>query len=371
MDVREFITKLKNRMNADGVILSEGDAFEMLENNGLQADEIELIIDSDYLLSSNIAVAEKYKALQEFTVKYNVKHLKMTESGTICNAAIRSGLLSKEKIYSSASCKIVAPYFEEGYAVLPCSSREFQTDNHADVFILKLSEELVLNAEPEIIALNIIEKITLKHDDKLRFVLLESSVYNALGKSKRIRFFSILSSFNLLGFELSDAIAVKDSIAEVYETVEIKEIAIDKIKNLCTRYENIVSDETIDNETSGKFDRVFLGGCSAGDLQTLNEIAEYIDGKTLRKNVDVIVTPADFGVYKQAVESGILAKLSKAGFTVAFPSCASCKGNHSGIIASDEKILSTYPLAEVGRMGHADASVFRCSTHSILKKIMQ
>ena len=175
-----------------------------------------------------------------------------------------------------------------------------------------------------------------------------------------------MNSFNLLGFELSDAIAVKDSIAEVYETVEIKEIAIDKIKNLCTRYENIVSEDL-----SGKFDRVFLGGCSAGDLQTLNEVAEFIEGKTLRKNVEVIVTPADFGVYKQAAESGILAKLSKAGFTVAFPSCASCKGNHSGIIASDEKILSTYPLAEVGRMGHADASVFRCSTHSILKKITE
>ena len=199
MKINEFIAIIKDKLQitsdnklivrTDGMLISEGDASELLINNGLQVGEDVLIIDSDYLLSSNIAVAEKYKALQEFTEKSNVKHLKMTESGTLCNAAIRSDLLKKQKIYSSASCKIVAPYFEEGYAVLPCSSREFQTDNHADVFILKLSEELVLNAEPEIIALNIIEKITLKHDDKLRFVLLESTVYNTLGKSKRIRFF--------------------------------------------------------------------------------------------------------------------------------------------------------------------------------------
>ena len=384
MKFGDFISRIKPRIQTqakdmlgvrtDGLILSEGEAFSIVEGKENVLCEGDIIVDSDYLLSSDIAVAEKYKVLEKITERKSVKHLKMTKAGTICNAVLNSGVLSKDSVYTSASCKIVTQYFESDFVVLPGDARDLFFDNSAEIIFVNISAQLLENTEPETLAFNIVDRLS-KLDATLskngiNFVLFDSSAYNALRKSGRVRMFSILNSLSLLAFECSDVKEAKFACESVFSSVETHMLKINEIKKFCMHHEAVKLESYVKTEIAEKYDRIFLGGCASGDYETLKEIAEFITGKTLHSNLEVIVTPADFNVYQRAAESGILVKLSKAGFTVVFPSCASCKGKHSGILASSEVALSTFPLSEPGRMGHSKAQIYRCSVKSILEKIM-
>ena len=382
MRFNDFITKLKMRfleskgevlsLNFDDMILSEGDAAKAIEHGDLQINDNDLIVDSDFLLSSNIAVAEKYKIVEEFARNNNVRHLKMTEAGAISHAAINSGFLKEDKIYASASCKVVAPYFENDFIVLPSDSRVFQIGDSIDMIFIKVSTDLLADADPERLAFKVIEKIDELNLKQMRlgssFALLDQESYKTLDFAQRVRFFSILNSVNLLGFESADFEISRHACTGISKKLEVHELLIENLDDVCLKFDKVVPENSIIAE---EIDRVFLGGCAGGDFETLKEIAELTKGKTLRKNLELIVTPSDFAAYKKASESGVLTELSKAGFTIAAPSCASCKGNHSGILAKDEKVLSMFPLAEPGRMGDPSAEVYRCSVKNILKKIMQ
>ena len=271
-------------------------------DNGLRGCDI--VVDSDYLLSSNIAVAEKYKALSEFTSSKNITHLKMTDSGTICNAGLKSDKLNPKKVYASVSCRIVAPYFENEIVALPASAREANFENYAELVVINVSTDLLIDAEPENLAFSIIaelEKSASKQDKGgMRVVLIKSSAYQALGKQNRIKAFSILNSFGLLAFEYDDVRATTDLAKEIFSTVDVKTLEITKIPDLCLLHHQISA------EITENVDRIFLGGCTSGDFETLQYIAEYSASKTLRNNLEVIVTPADFTVYQLAAKSGIL-----------------------------------------------------------------
>ena len=378
MKFDEFISRIKPKIcdgakntvtiNTDALIVSESDAFEMIDNNDNGLHGCDIVVDSDYLLSSNIAVAEKYKALTEFTSSKNITHLKMTESGTICNAVMNSSGFHADKVYASVSCKVVAPYFENEIIALPGSAREISFKNAVKLVVVNVNDDLVNDVEPETLSFNIIAELNksgIKQDKSgMLVVLFKSSAYQALGKQNRIKAFSILNSFDFLAFECDDVRAAIDSANEIFSSIDVKTLNITEMHNLCMLH-NQISAEITEN-----VDRIFLGGCASGDFETLQAIADYTTGKTLRKNLEVIITPADFTVYQLAAKSGILTKLSNAGFTIVFPSCASCKGNHSGILASGEIAFSTFPLAEPGRMGHMNAQIYRCSVKSILENIM-
>ena len=86
-----------------------------------------------------------------------------------------------------------------------------------------------------------------------------------------------------------------------------------------------------------------------------------LDGQKIAPFMKLVVTPASTGVYRQAMDEGLLATLIDAGAVVTNPSCGACGGIDKGLVAANEVCISTSNRNFRGRMGDVDARVFLAS----------
>ncbi|NIP92975.1 MAG: 3-isopropylmalate dehydratase large subunit, partial [Akkermansiaceae bacterium] len=66
-------------------------------------------------------------------------------------------------------------------------------------------------------------------------------------------------------------------------------------------------------------------------------------------------------IYLQALREGLLEIFAEAGAAVSAPTCGPCFGGHMGLLAADERVISTTNRNFVGRMGHPESEVFLSS----------
>ena len=124
---------------------------------------------------------------------------------------------------------------------------------------------------------------------------------------------------------------------------------------------------TVDNvkpveEVSGrKVDQVVIGSCTNGRLDDLEIAASIVKGHHLAKHVRMLVFPASWRIYTQAMRQGLLADLIDAGATVMNPGCGCCLGVHQGALGDGEVALSTTNRNFKGRMGNPTGEVYLCS----------
>ena len=106
-----------------------------------------------------------------------------------------------------------------------------------------------------------------------------------------------------------------------------------------------------------KIDQVFIGSCTNGRLRDLALAAAVLKGRQTHPDVRLIVIPASYEVYNQAMAKGYIQTFLDAGAVVTTPSCGPCLGGHLGILASGERCLSTSNRNFVGRMGSSESEV--------------
>jgi 3-isopropylmalate/(R)-2-methylmalate dehydratase large subunit len=75
----------------------------------------------------------------------------------------------------------------------------------------------------------------------------------------------------------------------------------------------------------------------------------------------MLVFPASWRVYEQALRRGFIADLMGAGAVIMNPGCGCCLGVHQGALGDGEVALSTTNRNFLGRMGNPSARVFLCS----------
>jgi 3-isopropylmalate/(R)-2-methylmalate dehydratase large subunit len=107
--------------------------------------------------------------------------------------------------------------------------------------------------------------------------------------------------------------------------------------------------------------QVFIGSCTNGRVEDLEEAAEIFKGKKIHRDVRVIVTPSSYEVYNEANRRGIISKLIDSGAVVCNPSCGACFGGNNGIIAPGEVSLSTSNRNFKGRQGSTEGYVYLSS----------
>jgi len=113
-------------------------------------------------------------------------------------------------------------------------------------------------------------------------------------------------------------------------------------------------------------DQAFLGTCTNGRLSDLEAAARILKGKHLKKGVRMIVAPASRSVLLQAMESGVVSQLLKAGAAFVSPGCGSCVGTHAGIPSDGENVISTANRNFKGRMGNnSDVSIYLASPQTV------
>ena len=110
-----------------------------------------------------------------------------------------------------------------------------------------------------------------------------------------------------------------------------------------------------------KIDQVVIGSCTNGRIDDLRCAAEILKGRKVAKGMRLIVIPATQTIYLQAMEEGLLKIFIEAGGVVSTPTCGPCLGGYMGILAENERCVSTTNRNFVGRMGHVTSEIYLAS----------
>lgn len=120
--------------------------------------------------------------------------------------------------------------------------------------------------------------------------------------------------------------------------------------------------KTIDDITEDiAVDQVVIGSCTNGRLDDLRIAAKVLEGRHVKKGLRCIIIPATQAIYLQAMEEGLLSTFIKAGAVVSTPTCGPCLGGYMGILAENERCVSTTNRNFVGRMGHVTSEIYLAS----------
>ncbi len=110
-----------------------------------------------------------------------------------------------------------------------------------------------------------------------------------------------------------------------------------------------------------RVDMAFLGTCTNGRLEDLAAAAEVLRGRRIHPRTRLLVIPASQQVLQQAARQGIVEVLLEAGAMIGVPGCGPCMGNHLGIPAAGEVVISTANRNFKGRMGQPEAEIYLAS----------
>lgn len=108
-------------------------------------------------------------------------------------------------------------------------------------------------------------------------------------------------------------------------------------------------------------DQAVIGSCTNGRIEDLRVAAQVLKGRTIDKDVRLIVVPATPTVYRQALVEGLLEIFLEAKGVVSPPTCGPCLGGFMGILGPGERAVATTNRNFVGRMGHATSEVYLAS----------
>jgi len=118
---------------------------------------------------------------------------------------------------------------------------------------------------------------------------------------------------------------------------------------------------TIDEAGDITIDQVVIGSCTNGHLEDMEIAAKVLSGRKVKKGLRVIIIPATQQIYMEAMEAGYIKTFIESGAIVSTPTCGPCLGGYMGILAENERCVSTTNRNFVGRMGHVTSEIYLAS----------
>ena len=107
-----------------------------------------------------------------------------------------------------------------------------------------------------------------------------------------------------------------------------------------------------------RVEQAFLGSCTNGRFEDLEIAAAILKGKKVHSETRLIVFPASWETYLEALRAGILETLIEAGAVVCNPGCGPCLGGHMGLLAAGERCIASSNRNFKGREGSTEAEVY-------------
>ncbi len=117
--------------------------------------------------------------------------------------------------------------------------------------------------------------------------------------------------------------------------------------------------------------QAFIGSCTNGRLEDLHMAAKILNGRKVHPDVRLLVIPASWEIYRQAIKDGTLDTLIEAGAVIGNSSCGPCFGAHMGLLGSDENCIATINRNFKGRMGSQKAQVFLASPATVAASALE
>ena len=103
--------------------------------------------------------------------------------------------------------------------------------------------------------------------------------------------------------------------------------------------------------------QVVIGSCTNGRLDDLRAAAAVLKGRKVADGVRCIVLPATQQIYLDAIAEGLIQTFIESGAAVSTPTCGPCLGGHMGVLADNERAISTTNRNFVGRMGPVSSEI--------------
>jgi len=123
--------------------------------------------------------------------------------------------------------------------------------------------------------------------------------------------------------------------------------------------------KSIEEVEGVEIQQAFIGSCTNGRLEDLREAARILKGRKVKKSARLIIGPASWEVYRDAMREGLLDIFIEAGGVIINPGCGPCLGAHQGILASGETAISTTNRNFQGRMGSPESFVYLASPATV------
>ncbi len=99
-------------------------------------------------------------------------------------------------------------------------------------------------------------------------------------------------------------------------------------------------------------DKVFVGSCTNGRIEDLREVAKFVKGRKVAKNVKLaMVVPGSGLVKQQAEKEGLHKVFLEAGFEWREPGCSMCLAMNADKLEPGERCASTSNRNFEGRQG--------------------
>ncbi len=114
-----------------------------------------------------------------------------------------------------------------------------------------------------------------------------------------------------------------------------------------------------------KINQGFIGACTGGRIEDIQEAANLLRGKKIPRSVRLVVIPASAEVAKEAIRRGYTTDLIDAGATVTAPGCGPCLGVHQGCIGEGEVCITASNRNFPGRMGSKKGEVYLASPKTV------
>jgi 3-isopropylmalate/(R)-2-methylmalate dehydratase large subunit len=107
-----------------------------------------------------------------------------------------------------------------------------------------------------------------------------------------------------------------------------------------------------------EINQAVIGSCTNGRLEDLRMAAQILKRGKVHPRVRCIIIPGSQQVYLDALGERLIEIFVEAGAAVSTPTCGPCLGGHMGVLAADERCISTTNRNFVGRMGSPQSEVY-------------
>ncbi len=108
-------------------------------------------------------------------------------------------------------------------------------------------------------------------------------------------------------------------------------------------------------------DAAFIGTCTNGRLEDMSAAANILSDRRLAPGLSLVIIPASSQVLEACIELGYAETFARAGAMVGVPGCGPCMGNHFGVPAPGETVISSANRNFRGRMGTPSAGIYLSS----------
>jgi 3-isopropylmalate/(R)-2-methylmalate dehydratase large subunit len=139
------------------------------------------------------------------------------------------------------------------------------------------------------------------------------------------------------------------------------DLYLDRLEPLIACPHSVDNVQPLSSLTDQPVDFAFIGTCTNGRLEDLAAAAQILQGHRIHPGTRLLVVPASNVVYSMALKQGVLEILVDSGALIGVPGCGPCMGNHLGIPAKGEVVISTANRNFRGRMGEPDAAIYLAS----------